>query len=275
MRPGRKLLDYGWPGNIRELQNAILRATLTASGDVIDASDLHFAESSAALIAAQPATLAPAMTVQGAPLPKHSVQRPTNPTPYTGSTPAAPERFAEPLAGSADTDVSDPGTTNEDDWTMLAAILRGQAQALLEEGAADAPLGRWLADAVVLTAADASDNVARRAAALLGIPETTLRRQLRKARQNAANPFQVTSRQWFATLPALTDILRALLSVTTREGDFTEQCQALLLAEVALQVGTDNRTGAALMGITPPTYARWLRKHGVSDSQQRAAGGAA
>jgi DNA-binding NtrC family response regulator len=37
------LTTYDWPGNIRELQNRIQRATVTASGDVIAASDLALA----------------------------------------------------------------------------------------------------------------------------------------------------------------------------------------------------------------------------------------
>jgi DNA-binding NtrC family response regulator len=41
------LVSFDWPGNIRELQNRIQRATVTASGDIISASDLALAAGTA------------------------------------------------------------------------------------------------------------------------------------------------------------------------------------------------------------------------------------
>lgn len=40
----QKLLDYPWPGNIRELQNALERASTFADGDRITPADLAFLE---------------------------------------------------------------------------------------------------------------------------------------------------------------------------------------------------------------------------------------
>ncbi|MGR7920167.1 sigma-54 dependent transcriptional regulator [Zobellella denitrificans] len=40
----RALLDYGWPGNIRELENVIQRALILARGAIIDVADLMLPE---------------------------------------------------------------------------------------------------------------------------------------------------------------------------------------------------------------------------------------
>ena len=233
----QKIMHYTWPGNVRELQNAIVRATLTAETDLIDAGDLQFGEE--------------------LPTPEQSVDNLSS----TNS-----RQPVEQLVRSSTADLDRTSQETElgaDDWTTLTSLLAGQVSALVAESRLEAPVGRWLADTVVLTAASVSDGVARQAARLLGVPETTLRRQLNKARQNEDNPYQLMSRQWLTTLPALVDLLKTLMTQDDQEIEFAEHCQVLLLQQVANHIGDDRKAGAALMGITPPTYARWLERHAI------------
>jgi DNA-binding NtrC family response regulator len=36
------LMDYSWPGNIRELENAIFQAMILATGEILQLEDFHF-----------------------------------------------------------------------------------------------------------------------------------------------------------------------------------------------------------------------------------------
>ena len=236
----QKINQYSWPGNVRELQNAIVRATLMAETNLIDAGDLQFGEE--------------------LPTPERGLSEQTNAAELSNSTAAID--YAVAIRDTAAFDELSPQPAG-DDWATLTSLLAGQVAALVAECRLEAPVGRWLADTVVLTAATVSNGVARQAARLLGVPETTLRRQLNKARQNEDNPFQLMSSQWLTSLPALIDLLKNLMTQDDQDIEFAEHCQVLLLQQVANHIGNDRKSGAALMGITPPTYARWLERYAV------------
>ena len=52
-----KLMDYAWPGNIRELQSVIQRAVAMASGELLEAKDLDLPESEGSELAGPTMTL--------------------------------------------------------------------------------------------------------------------------------------------------------------------------------------------------------------------------
>ncbi len=249
-----KINLYRWPGNVRELQNAIVRATLTAETDLIDVADLQFGEE---LPRPEQSVFTSEQQYYPRPLDLNEQSQRVVPEAYDPGF-----DFGQSPAADASGQRQDAG-----DWTTLASLLAGQVAALVAESRLEAPVGRWLADTVVLTAAAVSDGVARQAARLLGVPETTLRRQLTKARQNEDNPFQLMSRQWLTSLPALTDLLESLMHQNEDDTEFAERCQVLLLQQVANHIGDDRKAGAALMGITPPTYARWLERYAIETQQ--------
>ncbi len=242
--------NYPWPGNVRELQNTLLRACLSSASSVIQADNLAF--SGAGTATTHPAAAPPPVAAPAHPL--RSTQQDT----------AATTAF-EPGP-------SDPYPRSGSTWEQLTHFLRAQLDALNEERLGGAPIGRWFNDALVLTALACSGEVTRSAARILDLPETTLRRQVAKARTNAANPLYVTSRTWQQDLGYFQELLRDLFEAHTDEDDGLHQrLEALLLDEVAAHAGEDGKLGAALMGITPPTYARRLARQPTLPALSRAA----
>ena len=226
-----RLMNHDWPGNVQELKLAILQACVTSRANQIDLQDLRFLD------------LAP----------------------IEETAPVEVTEVATNTSSRAEAVAID--TNNPDSWALLSNFLGQQIQQLLTASQYEAPIGRWLADSVVLSAAEVNQYVARRAAKLLGVPETTLRRQLRKAQQNADNPFQVTSQEWLADQGNLRTLLTRIMSepqADPEQNSLADQFQSLVLAEITRQVGENRKLGAALMGVTPPTYSRWLERYGIT-----------
>ena len=125
------------------------------------------------------------------------------------------------------------------------------AAALAPGGHGLTPLGKWLAEDLVLTADRLSGGVSRRAADLLGIPDTTYRRQLQAAAARRVAGLAVRSPRWGAVTRVLEDFIRARPAGT----DACEWAEACLLAETD-DAAPDARTAAALHGVTEPTLLR-------------------
>ena len=115
-----------------------------------------------------------------------------------------------------------------------------------------APIGKWLAEDLILTADRLSGGVSRRGADLLGIPETTYRRQLQSAAARRAAGLAVRSPHW----PAVASVLESFIRAGRTGTDVCEWAEACLLAEIESAVPGDARTAAALLGVTEPTLLR-------------------
>ncbi len=218
-----RLLSYAWPGNVRELQNRMMQAVILCESDRLGLEEMGLPEPTETVVAAAAASRSePAAASAG------------------GSAASAPAR---PVAATVD-----------DQLEELRRALGRQIEATGKgPGRLNFPLGRWLGDDLIVEAAEAGDGVARRGAAIVGIPETTFRRRLQKASEQNEAGLATRSGTW--------DEVRQILAALVRRDDLgdepllarSEQC---LLSEILGRFPSDVKTGSALLGVTPPTYRR-------------------
>jgi len=144
-----------------------------------------------------------------------------------------------------------------DPWVDFRTALQRQiALAAESDPPLGLPLGRWLADDLILEAGAAADQVARRGCLFVGLPESTFRRRLRKASQQIQSGLAPRSGSWNEVQRVLADLVR---SPAREQGRLLEQVQEILLEEIVSRFPDDVRTGSLLLGVSPPTYRRRLK----------------
>jgi DNA-binding NtrC family response regulator len=209
----RQMLAYHWPGNVRELQNRLLRAVLLADNDVLT-----------------PAQLA---------LPVEDV------------APAAGAHASKPVLASAANVTELPRASGD---ASLSQALAGAVDAVVNVlPRMRPPLGRWLADDLVLVAFRECGGIGRRAAASVGVPETTYARRLQRAQRDA----QMSQRPayWAAVNTALVQMVRSAMA-SPRQACLLDAAELCLIAEIERRFSGDARAGAALLGTSLATYRR-------------------
>ncbi len=236
----QKLLAYSWPGNVRELQNRLMQAVILCERDELDGNELMLPIERAGLQQPQAAAQAPPHLAQ-----------PPDPAAFGGSYPA-------PAPAPVDPALPDPDQV----WAQLRDYLGREIDLALGGMARTTlPLGKWLSDDLILEAHAASDGVARRGAALVGIPETTFRRRLGRASEQARAGLSPRSGTWADVRSILSDIVRA-------DGDtgkdLLTHAEKILLEEIVNRVPNDTRLGSGLLGVTPPTYRGRLNQLAAS-----------
>jgi len=138
-------------------------------------------------------------------------------------------------------------------WTLLRSFLGRHVEITSRRGRPAAPLGKWLGDDLVLEADVAAGGIASRAAATLGIPETTFRRRRSKASAEVEAGLAPRPTSWQDVQKILSGLVRA---PRTNGEDLMEMTQNLLLEAVLSEIPGDVKTGARLLGVTPPTFRR-------------------
>ena len=218
----RRLAAYPWPGNIRELQNTILQAVVLSDADRLDVEDLKLPEP----LGARASVL-----------------------------PSRPRAFTLPAA-----EPSPDGPGFDDAWEHLRQALEGEVQrAAAANPRLSLPLGRWLGHEIVLVAHEQSAGIGARAAARIGLPQTTFARRLRHAETDRS----LTARPatWNAVKAALTDVISANDLPTEALAD---RAESLLLDIVLSHAPSPIAYAAALMGLSPPTLKQRLASRAAS-----------
>jgi len=219
-RAEEQLERHPWLGNVRELQNLVLTSVLFCDAAELDIGDLNgFQTTSPPPELAERVAAAPVAYSVGAGV-AHGFE--------SAALPKAVERLRRALGEQiAALDVSERGTLVP-------------------------PVGKWLATELVLTADRLSGGITRRGADLLGVPETTYRRQLGRASRQQAVGRSVRSPLWLAVASALEELVQARRD----QKDTCEWVEACLLAEVESAAPGDARIGSSLLGVTEPTWMR-------------------
>jgi transcriptional regulator with GAF, ATPase, and Fis domain len=233
-----QLLRYTWPGNVRELQNRMMQAVILCESHRLTPNDLSL-----------PMAASPGAAPTG--------------------RPAATPPMSPAAAASEEAPIRPQPATPMEQFEDLRRTLGRQIEATGKRpGRLNFPLGRWLGDDLILEAAEAGNGVARRGAAIVGIPETTFRRRLQKASEQNEAGLATRSGTW--------DEVRQMLAVMVRRDDLGDEpllgrVENCLLGEIVGRFPNDVRTGSALLGVTPPTYRRRVAalqsaRNGASDT---------
>ncbi len=241
------LQQYPWPGNVRELQNRIMQAVLLSETDEIGLGELKLDGSGRGTVAGADSS------PSGSPVP-----------PGVDRRDIVPPMLAAGGDGVSPAAARDQPRSSDHAWEALAGSLGLQIDSVLETGT-PAPLGRWLAEDLILEAQAQSGGVLSQGARLLGIPESTFRRRFRQVQAEAG--FTQRAPAWEAVRPLVAVLLRfqETLHVAPSGGtpgaDLLERSRDLLLEQIAGRVSPcEVATGAALMGVSQPTFRRWAAR---------------
>jgi diguanylate cyclase (GGDEF)-like protein len=227
------LLAHDWPGNVRELQNTIQQAVVLAEGDVLTLDDLQ---------------------LPGVERPASGVGRARPETTGTAGTGGRPATVSEPRATRASAAGAHGMPRFEPARQVLADLLAAEVAATVTSGDRfGPPLGKWLARDLVLEAYQQAGGVAARAAASLGVPETTFSRRLRQAEADAASAR--TPDSWASLRPAIADFMR---SSDRPAGSLLDHANDLLFQIVVARFPDGVALCASLMGVSVPTMKRRL-----------------
>ncbi len=251
------LTRHNWPGNVRELQNRVMQAVILCEGSQLGPDELGLSGAASSTVTtgldAIETDPTPSSDEQGTGFESETTPSALTPPPTPEDSPSGQPRSLE---------------------TLLADLRRKLAELVYsaENGLSPnmLPLGRWLDEDLLMAADSQAEGVARRAASVLGLAETTFRRRLQKAKDRIFAGLSPRVADWEDVQPILEQIVG---SATDAEVDLVGLAQQVLLEEIVARFPKDVRTGAALLAVSNPTYRKRLAE--LESHQTSAAGDSA
>jgi hydrogenase-4 transcriptional activator len=226
LEASQALAEYTWPGNIRELENIMMRAVLLAQSSVIEFGDLAFSERKSEMILEK--------TLEGQV--EQGKEQPQN---------------------------QHKGADVHELWGRLRKILTTEIDsAITNEGVLAHPFGRWLSEDLIQAAYEKSlslsesrkGSVLNRAAAIVGIPSSTFRRRYKTFTDQLRAQRAWRTPGW----SQIQVICKALMEDEGSKGlDLLQAGQNIAFQEVYNKTADNATLGSRLMGVTPPTFRRW------------------
>lgn len=259
-----KMRAYSWPGNIRELENRLMQATIISEGKVIEWDQLNIVNdpSNGHLMQQQPERLHQAFSIS---------PQTANATPIAidSNNPIFEHQYqASPAARPSSMVTATPYVTAQfiDSNDFLAQLLTIIKQQLALIGQHpqffNAPVGSWIEDDLILNTYLACNRKMGLTAARLSISQSTARRRVDKIVQDRQTQQPSRPEGWQLLVDALMPIAKGEVNIT--------ECVAkirLLVLEGILSTPVYSMAQAAeMLGVSEPTFYKLKRElDSVSD----------
>ena len=218
------MLKYSWPGNIRELENRLLQATVLCDNKIIELEDLNIDS-----------------TPREINFKLDSLLKPTSPT-----------KSNEHKAIKTIEDENHIKPASQDYLKDINHHFSKQVESIIIQSLiSQAPLGRWLEDDLIQMTYDNCDQNARKAALRLGIPHSTLRRKIKKISHQNDPQSLLRTAEWEGVMNCLLPVISSEITIAE---ETIKYLKLELLKIIIIKTKSNVAHCSAIMGISEPTY---------------------